>query len=96
MSKSEFVELATLRDPDGMGLVAPITVRERENGYKAFSFAVFKEFERKEGGETQRTAYLNERHIVGLRKLIDRVEERIRLEQDKLHEGRRRRERRRV
>jgi hypothetical protein len=84
MTRSDFVELDVLHDPDGLGLVAPITVRENA-GYKAFSFAIFKEFERKEGGPTQRTAYMNERHLVAARKLLDLVETRIRAEQDKWH-----------
>ena len=88
MAKSEFNEVAIISDPDGLGLVASITVRERDNGYQTFSFAIFKEFDR--GGDVQRTVYLNARHVGAVRKLLDRVEERIELETDKIHETRRR------
>jgi hypothetical protein len=87
MTKSDFVELATLRDPEGLGLIALINVKDKPNGYKSFSFALFKEFER--GGATERTAFLNERHLGAARKLLDMVEKRIRAEQDKLHTQRR-------
>jgi len=90
MAKSEFVEVDTLRDRDGVGLVAPITVSQRPNGYRAFSFSIFKEFERTPGGPTERTNYLSDRHLGAVRKLIDDVEARIQVERDKVHETRRR------
>jgi len=89
MTKSAFVEIETLRDPDGMGLVAAITAKQKDNGYTAYSFAIFKEFERSTGGPTQRTNYLNERHIGAARKLIDMVEARIAVSRDQLHEQKR-------
>lgn len=87
MPKSDFVELAVLRDPDGLGVVAPITVRKRPNGFVQISFAVFKEFER--GGETQRTSFLNRRHIGALRKLLDEIESFFEKERDRIFEGER-------
>lgn len=89
MSKNDYELIDTLRDPDDLGLVSVITMRDRENGYRAFSFAFFKEFERKEGGPTQRTSYLNERHIPAARKLLDQTERRIAQERDRVHQGRR-------
>jgi hypothetical protein len=85
--KDDFVEVATLRDPDGLGLVAPVTMRVKENGYTSFSFALFKEFEK--NGETQRTAFLNDRHLPAARRLLDEIESRIALESDKLWATRR-------
>jgi hypothetical protein len=89
MSRNDFVEVDVLRDPDGLGLVAPITARVKPNGFTAFSFAIFKEFERAPGHPTQRTSYMNERHISAMHKLLDRVEKRIAEEQDKIHTARR-------
>jgi len=89
MSRSEYVELDTIHDPEGMGLVSHITMRKKPSGYLVYSFAIFKEFERNEGGPTQRTSYLTDRHFGALRKLVDLTEERIRVEQDKMHTGRR-------
>lgn len=90
MTKSEFTEIEVIRDPEGLGLIASITMREKANGYVAFSFAIFKEFERSVGGATQRTSYMNDRHIEAARKLLDHVERRISEEKDKLHARRRR------
>jgi len=89
MAKSEFIEIDCLRDPDNLGLVAPITIKEKPNGYIAFSFAIFKEFERG-GGPTQRSSYLNDRHIDAAHKLLDAIERRIEIERDRVWERRRR------
>lgn len=89
MSKSDFVELAVIRDPDDMGLIAAITMKDHPNGYRAFSFALFKEFERGDGRPVERSSFLNERHLGAARKLLDMVETRIRAEQDKVHTRRR-------
>ena len=86
-SDGGFQEVDLIRDPDGVGLIAPITIKERPNGYRTVSFAIMKEFTR--GALTERTAYLNERHIAAARKLLDAVEERLRLEKDKIFTKRR-------
>lgn len=86
-ARAGFTEVALIRDPDGVGLVAPITIKERPNGYRTVSFAIMKEFER--GPITERTSYLNERHIRAARKLLDLVEERLRLEKEKIFTDRR-------
>ena len=85
---SEFKEIARIEDPDGIGLVASITKRDRAGGYRAFSFSVFKVWTDK-AGETRNTSYLNARHIPALRKLLSLVEQYIALEQDKLDTERR-------
>ncbi len=88
--KSDYQEVAILRDTDGLGLVASVTVRQRPNGYQTYSFILFKEFEQREGGETRRTSHLNERHIVAARKLLDEVDAKIRQLKDQYWEERRR------
>lgn len=85
---SPFVEIARLRDPDDLGLVAPITIKRKPNGYVAFSFAIFKEFERSDG-ETKRSSFLNDRHIEAAHKLLDAVEKRIEIERDRVRAKRR-------
>ena len=85
---SPFTEIARLRDPDDLGLVAPITIKTKPNGYVAFSFAIFKEFERSDG-ETRRSSFLNDRHIDAAHKLLDAVEKRIEIERDRVRAIRR-------
>ena len=85
---SPFEEIDRLRDPDNLGLVAPITIKTKPNGYVAFSFAIFKEFERPDG-DTTRTSYLNDRHIDAAHKLLDAVQRRIEIERDKVWADRR-------
>ena len=83
-SRSDYEEIAVLRDPDGLGLIAPITKLKKTNGYTSFSFAIMKEFERKEGGPVERSSFLNERHVAAAHKLLDLVMNRIAEERDKL------------
>lgn len=71
-SSSDFVTLDTLYDPDGSGVLAVVTVREQSSGFRVYSFAFFKEFEK--DGVTKRTAYLNDRHIGVARRLLDKIE----------------------
>ena len=88
-TKSDYEEIAVLRDPDGLGLIAPITRLKKGNGYHSFSFAIMKEFERTPGGPTQRSSFLNVRHIPGVIKLIESAEKMIESEKDKLLANRR-------
>lgn len=83
-SRSDYEEIAVLRDPDGLGLIAPITRLKKGNGYHSFSFALMKEFERKEGAPVERSSFLNERHIAAAHKLLDEVDQFIAKEKDKL------------
>lgn len=78
-----------MRDPDGLGLIAPITRFKKPNGYYAFSFAIMKEFERREGGPVERSSFLNERHIAAAHKLLGMVAIRIAEEQDRILNERR-------
>lgn len=88
-SKSDYEEIAAIRDPDGLGLVAPVTRFKKGNGYHSFSFAIMKEFVRKEGAPVERSSFLNERHVAAAHKLLDAVVEFIATEQDKLDTQRR-------
>ncbi len=88
-SRSDYEEIAVLRDPDGFGLIAPVTRFKKGNGYQAFSFAIMKEFERKAGAPVERSSFLNERHIAAAHKLLDEVGKFIAGEQDKLNTERR-------
>jgi len=83
MSKG-FREIDLLRLPgdQDIGLVAPITVKESGSGHVILSFAIMKEFER--GAVTERTSYLNQRHIDAARRLLDMVEERLMLEKERV------------
>lgn len=65
-----FWPIAEIRDRDGV--VAQITERA-DNG--RISFAFFREFEK--GGSTERSSYLAERHIPGIRRLCDELERRL-------------------
>lgn len=86
---SDFKEVTQIEDPDGVGLVASITARNRASGYRTFSFSIYKQYTDK-NGEVRRTNYLNERHINAAIKLLHAVSERIALEQEKLDTQRRR------
>jgi hypothetical protein len=88
VSQSAFTEIDAIRD-DKSGIVIVITAREKSNGFRAYSFAVFKEFERSTGGPTQRTAYLNPHHIEALQGLLPKVDARIRQEEERVHAERR-------
>jgi hypothetical protein len=85
---SEFVEIDRLEDPDGVGIIAVITKRDRAGGYRAFSFAIYKEYTDKSGA-VRRTNYLNERHVDAAARLLVLVKQRLLLEQDRLDAERR-------
>lgn len=86
MSKAtDFREIALLTDPES-GLVAPICFRDR-NGEPDLSFAIMKEFDR--AGRVERTAYIKKRHIAGARRLLDKMEEQLDAEEDRLRGQRR-------
>lgn len=85
---NDFELLDEIRDEE-TGVVAVITKKKKPNGYLGFSFSFFKEFERRPGSPTERTSYLNDRHLGAVRRLINAVEERIEAEKDKLFSSRR-------
>ena len=74
----KFQELAVLREGD---VVVVITERRKPTGRRAFSFAIFKEFERGNGPE--RTSYLGESQLRTAQKLLERVGDRIKFETNK-------------
>lgn len=78
----DFTVVDTLRDPDGV--VATVTERARDG---RISFALGKEYDR--GGSVQRTPYLGRRHIAALRRVIDDLEERLELLEDRARARRR-------
>lgn len=80
----EFQVVDTVRAEDDSGLVATITSRKNLKGFVEFTFSLGREFESKFGDETKRTSYIPVRATGSLRALIDAVEGRIRLEQDRL------------
>jgi hypothetical protein len=65
-----FRPIAEMRDPDGA--VAVITERVTDG---RVSFALYREFEK--GGSTERTSYLADRHIPGIRRLLNELERRL-------------------
>lgn len=79
-----FEELAAITDPDG---VMAIVSLNRENG--RVTFALQKEFER--AGKTERTPYLSHRHIAGVRRILDELEEQLPLHEDRARAALRRR-----
>ena len=89
MPASDYEVIDTINDPDGMGLVAELTRFRRSNGFTGVSFAIFKEFERRPGGPTERTSYLNQRHLGAARKLLDLIEDRMAQETERFHAARR-------
>lgn len=88
MSKTEYTEIDTIREPDS-DVVAVITARQRPSGLTTYSFCISKEFQRREGGPVDRTAYLNPRHLGAVRRILDKVEERIDEERERVERGRR-------
>ncbi len=82
---ADFEDLDVLRDD---GVVARITRRTKANGFVEFTFSIGKEFERP-GRTTEQTKYIGEHQLGPLRRIIDRVENRIALERASLHAERR-------
>ena len=75
-------EVEVIRDPDG--LIAVIT-ENLATGH--VSFQICKEFDR--GGSVIRTTYANRRHVPGFRRLLERVEERLDIAEDRSRAKRR-------
>ena len=79
---SAFTELATVRDPDGPR--AHVTARNSDG---RVSFRLFRQFT--EGGQERDTHYFGRRHIPGLRRLLDDLEQDLELHEDRERERRR-------
>lgn len=71
MPKDDFTEIALVVDPKEKLVLVPITSRETSDGPK-FSFALLREFTR--NGETARTPWFFARHIAGIRRALDQIE----------------------
>lgn len=80
----KFEELRRICDPDGVIAVVSLN---RDNGRVTFAFS--KEFER--GGKTERTPYLSHRHIEGVRRILDDLEQSLPAEEDRARAALRRR-----
>lgn len=76
MLKNGYEEVATLRDDDG--IVAIVT---RKGGTHHLSFSITKVFER--DGKFVNTGFLNKRHIPGVRRLLNQLEEILDRESDR-------------
>lgn len=74
MSRNRFTEVDLVRDPDNSGVVAVISKRDRPKGAE-YSFALMKEFER--NGTTERTAFMQRRHVDGANRLLELVSDRL-------------------
>jgi hypothetical protein len=70
MPRTDFREVETLRDPDG---VVAVVSERLATGH--VSFMVAREFDR--NGETCRSSFLARRHIAGARRLLDALEEKL-------------------
>lgn len=68
--KSEYEDVEVLRDADGVVAV----ISERKNG-TGCAVAIFKEFTR--DGKTQRSAFLQRRHIAAAKRLLEIAEEKM-------------------
>ncbi len=71
MPKEDFTEITTIFDTVEKIVQVPITVRETPDGNK-YSFALMREFVR--GGKSERTPFFFKRHIAGMRRMLDAVE----------------------
>lgn len=87
MAREDYFHVDRLTDS---GCVAQINAKTRGDSL-SFSFSIFREFERDGRGPVERTAFLNEQHLVAARRLIDAIERRISEEREKLYAERRRR-----
>ena len=81
MPKFEFKEIDLIKDKEGI-IVAPITYCEKPKGGKLFSFSIMKLFQEEPGTE-KRPPWLPRRHIDAARLLLDEVEQRLLLEEEK-------------
>ena len=81
--EKRFREIALISDPE-TGVIATIQVRDR-NGQPRLSFAFMKEFDR--DGRVERSAFLEKRHVAAVRRLMDQLDERLEVEEDRLRAG---------
>ena len=77
-----FRVLEVVRDPDGV--IAVITEREKDG---RVSFSIAREFD--VDGKPRRTAYLKRIHIAAIRRLLNDLEDRLELAEDRTRAKRR-------
>ena len=77
-----FKIIETVADPDG--IIAVITERERDG---RVSFSLFREYET--SGKTKRTSYMRRHHITAIRRLLNDLEDRLELAEDRTRAKRR-------
>lgn len=80
-TQDKYREIETIRDPDGV--IAIITERV-STGH--LSFKILKEYE--DRGEIKTTPYLARRHIEAVRRVTERVQDRLDVHNDRLRVGR--------
>jgi hypothetical protein len=81
-SNPNYDELFVVRDPDG---VCAVVTEHKQKGW--ISFGLYREFDR--DGKPTRSAYLMRRHVAAVRRLLDDLEERLELEEDRARAKRR-------
>lgn len=81
-STGQFNELEVIRHPDGV--VAVITERLRDG---RVSFMIAREYD--DGGEVKRSAYIARRHLPAARQLLNDLEDRLELAEDRTRARRR-------
>lgn len=84
---SNFTELDVITDEES-AVIAVITYKMKPNGEKIFSFSFMREFD--DAGTFRRTCWLNHWHIPAIDRLMPKVQERLRIEEEKARVERRR------
>lgn len=82
MAKDNYRDLELVRDEDG---VLALISEHMPSG--RLSFMIAREFER--GGETQRTAFLQRRHLSAAHRLLDQLEAKLDTLEDRTREAKR-------
>jgi hypothetical protein len=79
---TKFKVIETICDPDG--IIIEVTEREHDG---RVSFAIFREYE--VGGKSKRTSYMKRVHIPAIRRLLNDIEDRLELAEDRTRAKRR-------
>ncbi|MBT8453024.1 MAG: hypothetical protein KJO40_13730 [Deltaproteobacteria bacterium] len=82
MPRNDFREVEIIRDPDG---VVAIVSERKATGH--VSFMIGREFDR--AGDICRSSFLARRHIAGARRLLDALEDRLDVIEDRSRTERR-------
>lgn len=79
---AQFSEVETVRDPDGVIAVVTQSLKDGR-----VSFCLAREFEL--NGETKRSSYMARRHVAAARRLLDAIEQKMELAEDRARANRR-------